>query len=1096
MSEDQEKFLFVIRSLLSTDNDIRKQAEETYGLLPQESKIVFLMNIVKDPAKSVEERQMSAVLLRKIFSSDFVEIFNKLSVEDQNKLKFEIINLLQTCDNDNIRRKICDAAAEVARNLIDDGGNNLWPEFLQFLFQCANSDNTVLKESALRLFTSVPEIFGNQESSYLNVIKSMLQQCLLPPNPYAVQSQAVKAIFAFLPDREVAIQKQLSDLLPAIFQVVVASVEQEDESLLKSLIDIVEACPKFLRPQLDPMVAFCIKVFENEQLEDSLRHLGLEIIVSLAETAAPMFRKEAGKYLPVLVPLVLRMMTQVDEDEKWGQTDEVVEDDNESNTVVAETGLDRLACGIGGKTILPIIMNTVPDMLTNPDWKYRHAALMAISSVGEGCHKQMEQILDSVTEGVLRYASDAHPRVRYAACNALGQMSTDFAPVFQNKFHDRVIPALLMLLDDVANPQIQAHAGAALVNFSEDCPKHILLSYLAPIMTKLQEILNSKFKELLAQGTKLVLEQVVTTIASVADTSEEQFTRYYDELMPALKYIITNATPPEYRLLRGKTIECVSLIALAVGTDKFLPDSDAIMRLLLSTHPADGPPPPEDDPQTSYLITAWARICKVLGKHFMQYLPQVIGPVMRAAALKPELALVDNDDMEEVESDGDWQFVSLGEQQNFGIKTAGLEDKAAACEMLVCYARELKEGFAEYSGEVVKTMVPLLKFYFHDGVRTAASNSMPCLLECAQLKGEQYIGEMWTYMCPELVKAIDLEPEVSVKSEMIGALAKCVELLGKGCLTPEWMKETLEVVDKVMVQHFEGEDKRLEVRKDEDYDEQEEEKLEDEVQDEIYKLTKISELIHAFFLTYKTDFFPHFDNIVHHFVRMLNPEQTWSNHQWGLCIFDDLIEFTGPAAVKYEAHFLAPIRAYILDKMPEVRQAACYGAGVLAMHGGESFTPALGEMFPLLVKVIGDADARGPENIFATENAISAVTKLLKYRPAAVPNVDEVIPHWLNWLPIFEDTEECPHVYGLLCDLIETNHPLVVGAQNSNIPRLIAILAEIYAKEALPVAHPVSQRALAILKQIQAGSGEMFQHCFVSLSPEQQVALQVAMTGK
>ncbi len=31
--------------------------------------------------------------------------------------------------------------------------------------------------------------------------------------------------------------------------------------------------------------------------------------------------------------------------------------------------------------------------------------------------------------------------------------------------------------------------------------------------------------------------------------------------------------------------------------------------------------------------------------------------------------------------------MQLGEQQNFGIKTAGLEDKATACQMLVCYAR-------------------------------------------------------------------------------------------------------------------------------------------------------------------------------------------------------------------------------------------------------------------------------------------------------------------------------------------------------------------------------------------------------------------------
>lgn len=49
--------------------------------------------------------------------------------------------------------------------------------------------------------------------------------------------------------------------------------------------------------------------------------------------------------------------------------------------------------------------------------------------------------------------------MRYAACNALGQMSTDFAPVFEKKFHARVVPGLLMLLDDNANPRVQAHAG-------------------------------------------------------------------------------------------------------------------------------------------------------------------------------------------------------------------------------------------------------------------------------------------------------------------------------------------------------------------------------------------------------------------------------------------------------------------------------------------------------------------------------------------------------------------------------------------------------------------------------------------------------------
>lgn len=36
----------------------------------------------------------------------------------------------------------------------------------------------------------------------------------------------------------------------------------------------------------------------------------------------------------------------------------------------------------------------------------RHAALMAISAVGEGCHKQMEPILSQIIDGVLTFLQD------------------------------------------------------------------------------------------------------------------------------------------------------------------------------------------------------------------------------------------------------------------------------------------------------------------------------------------------------------------------------------------------------------------------------------------------------------------------------------------------------------------------------------------------------------------------------------------------------------------------------------------------------------------------------------------------------------------
>lgn len=72
------------------------------------------------------------------------------------------------------------------------------------------------------------------------------------------------------------------------------------------------------------------------------------------------------------------------------------------------------------------------------DWRYRHAGLMAISAIGEGCYKQMEAVINEIVSTVLPFLTDSHPRVRYAACNAIGQLSTDFASSFQKKFHAKV----------------------------------------------------------------------------------------------------------------------------------------------------------------------------------------------------------------------------------------------------------------------------------------------------------------------------------------------------------------------------------------------------------------------------------------------------------------------------------------------------------------------------------------------------------------------------------------------------------------------------------------------------------------------------------
>lgn len=84
---------------------------------------------------------------------------------------------------------------------------------------------------------------------------------------------------------------------------------------------------------------------------------------------------------------------------------------------------------------------------------------------------------------------------------------------------------------------------------------------------------------------------------------------------------------------------------------------------------------------------------------------------------------------------------------------------------------------------------------------------------------------------------------------------------------------------------------------------------------------------------------------------------------------------------------------FVTDYNSEVRQAAIYGCGVLGMYGGPSFAGVCAEIMPYLLQVLNSPDARSSDNISATENAVSAIAKILEFNNSAV-NVDDILPHW------------------------------------------------------------------------------------------------------
>lgn len=97
-----------------------------------ETKVSHLIGAIHNANLGDEARQMGAVLLRRLLASEFTNFYPKLPAESQKALRDQVLLAVQQAQgNITLRHKFCEVAAEVARNLIDDDGNNQWPEFLQ-----------------------------------------------------------------------------------------------------------------------------------------------------------------------------------------------------------------------------------------------------------------------------------------------------------------------------------------------------------------------------------------------------------------------------------------------------------------------------------------------------------------------------------------------------------------------------------------------------------------------------------------------------------------------------------------------------------------------------------------------------------------------------------------------------------------------------------------------------------------------------------------------------------------------------------------------------------------------------------------------------
>ncbi|XP_076913708.1 uncharacterized protein LOC143572424 isoform X1 [Bidens hawaiensis] len=1099
LGADPAPFETLISHLMSSSNDQRSQAELLFNLCKQtDPNSLFLkLGQMLQMSPHMEARAMSAILLRKQLTQDDSLIWNRLSPATQSSLKSILLTCVQQEEAKTIMKKLCDTVSELASVILPDNG---WPELLPFMFQCVSSDSVKLQESAFLIFAQLSQYIGETLIPHIKHLHGVFLQCLTTSGSADVRIAALSAVINFIQCLSSGDRDRFQDLLPAMMTTLTEALnggqEATAQEALELLIELAGTEPRFLRRQLVEVVGSMLQIAEAETLEEGTRHLAIEFVITLAEARerAPGMMRKLPQFISRLFGILLQMLLDIEDEPAWHTAENEDEDAGESsNYSVGQECLDRLAIALGGNTIVPVASEQLPAYLAAPEWQKHHAALIALAQIAEGCSKVMIKNLEQVVTMVLNSFQDPHPRVRWAAINAIGQLATDLGPDLQVQYHQRVLPALAAAMDDFNNPRVQAHAASAVLNFSENCTPDILTPYLDGIVSKLLVLLQN--------GKQMVQEGALTALASVADSSQEHFQKYYDAVMPYLKTILVNANDKANRMLRAKAMECISLVGMAVGKEKFRDDAKQVMEVLMSLQ---GSQMETDDPTTSYMLQAWARLCKCLGQDFLPYMSVVMPPLLQSAQLKPDVVITSADSDNEInESDDEsMETITLGDKR-IGIKTSVLEEKATACNMLCCYADELKEGFYPWIDQVAPTLVPLLKFYFHEEVRKAAVSAMPELLRSAKLaiekglaqgRNESYIKQLSDYIVPSLVEALHKEPDTEIYASMLDALNECIQVSGP-LLDENQVKSIVDEIKQVITASSSRKTERAERTKAEDFDAEEGELLKEENEQEEEVFDQIGEILGTLIKTFKASFLPFFDEMSSYLMPMWGKDKTAEERRIAICIFDDVAEQCREAALKYYDTYLPFLLEACNDENSDVRQAAVYGLGVCAECGGSVIKPLIGEALSRLNAVIRHPNALQSENVMAYDNAVSALGKICQFHRDSIDSA-QIVPAWLSCLPIKGDLIEAKVVHELLCSMVERSDVELLGPNNQYLPKIVSVFSEILSASKDLATETTLNRIVNLLRQLQQTlPPATFAATWASLQPQQQLAIQSYLTS-
>eukprot|EP00741_Cyanophora_paradoxa_P021221 tig00000237_g20482.t1 len=1057
---DPDSVAQILRSLLVPDTSVVSAAEERIKKVVKQPECVGVLLHLIQACPEPQVRQLAAVMLRKKIATHYGRIPADLQASVKTVMLESIVKEPQSL----VRRAVSNVVAALAKLLVPPGQ---WNELLVFLHQCSQSPQKEHREAAMLLFSTLTETIGDTLRQHFETLKNVFATGLADAEA-SVRVAALKAVSALVQwienEQEAGIFGQL--IVP-IVTVVRQCLAQGDEDTAIKAFEIFDDCVELdVAVPVPLLVELMLEVARNAQLELNTREKALNFVCWVAQFKPKVLTKNKALVQATLETL-FRMAVEPEDDPS--DADELT-----SYKVGCQT-VDALAQCLPPKHVFPAVWEFSSRACASPHPAERRAGQIILGVASEGCREVMRDKLNELLPVVYAGTTDGELHVREAACIALAQFAEFLQPeIFEH--HANLMPVLLGLLQD-AREVVQEKTCYALDALCENMEADDILPYLGTLVEALMRLLH--------HGKGNVQEMAVSALASLASAAEDKFAPYYAAVQQTMSALMRLASEDKITL-RARATECAGLVALSVGRAVCGGDVPGLLAATLQNMQSVDS---NELRELSYGLLQ--NVCRLLKEDFAAYLPTVVP--LAIASCESEDGIVSGPDEGDDDDDDDAPGRGIDSDdekddrpRSISVRTAWLDEKAAAASALGCFAECTGALFAPYVERSVKTLVDLAK-YFHEDVRGSVMGSLywmavvvheTCPPAHPRPPEEQTVRKMpfkggdpaaagpslmptdrpkyWAKNRPETwglseqaaqcvaaiqgpyLEALEEDDDRDVVRTACEALGDLVHHLG-----PAAVQQCMERLVSALVtllkrkapcQVYEEEEEEGEhAHAGASAPDADERAGADESNDAEEVLTDaVCECVAGLAKGLGPAFAPFYAQLFPHIIKYSRASRSAQERVMAIGNCAEVCNFLQYACEPYVQRVAEAAVRGLRDEDEGVQRNSAYCVGVLCEHGGAAaqalVLPALQALHPLFSK---------PEDKAVTDNAAAAVARMILAHPATVP-LPQVLPVLLAALPLKSDRDEEPVVYRALRALYDSKNP----ALEPCFERVLEVLGE------------------------------------------------------